>query len=68
MSRRYVGGELGAVVGYIYAESGITPVYVDENIAIYRKCKEVNNLLARFGALKKTRVCFCDGIVCLEAI
>lgn len=68
MSRRVVGGELGAVVDFIFEVGGLMPVYIDGGVAVYRNRLVVDKCLARFGSLRGVRVCYCGDVVCFVAL
>ena len=66
--RRYVNNDLGRLVEFIFEETGKTPLYIDNEVAMYKWAKEFDEALALYGRIENVRITYGRGYVLLELI
>jgi len=64
--RRLVKSELGDIVRFIYDFCSLTPVYIDSEVAIYKKVLEVDKALANYGKVNEVRIVYGSRYILME--
>lgn len=64
--RRYVDNDLGRLVEFIFEETGKTPLYIDNEVAMYKWSKDIDKALAKYGGIHNVVVTYGRDVIVFE--
>ena len=64
--RRCVDNELGKLVKYIFEETGKAPLYIDSEVVMYRRSRDIDKVLAKCGGFRNVVVTYGKNVIVFE--